>query len=152
MYITFASGKTLIRPLLVFVVISHRNIMKVVKWSMKWPNYDSPQRSWSKVIFSVACVRNSVHRGDLPHGMLGYILPKTRGRPPMSRHPPRGRHPPRADTLQEQTPPRSRHTPPGADPRRSRHPLHSTCWEIWPTSRHYASYWIAYLFRFKTIG
>ena len=32
-----------------------------------------PQRSWGKVIFSEACVKNSVHKGGcLPHGMLGY--------------------------------------------------------------------------------
>ena len=27
---------------------------------------------WGKVIFSVACVKNSVHRGGLPQCMLGY--------------------------------------------------------------------------------
>ena len=68
-----------------------------------------PQRSWGKVIFSVACVKNSVHReGGLPSCMLGY-------KPP-------GADPLGADTSQEQThPPGRRHlhpleeTPPRAD-------------------------------------
>ena len=71
-----------------------------------------PQQSWAKVIFSQACVKNSVHRGGgcLPQCMLGYIPPTGPGTPPrpgtpLSRHPPRpgtpppwGRHPPGADT------------------------------------------------------
>ena len=62
-----------------------------------------PQRSWAKVIFSQACVKNSVHRGGrgcLPQCTLGY--------------PPGSRHPPRADIpLQDQTPPGA-DTPPGS--------------------------------------
>ena len=34
-----------------------------------------PQRSLGKVIFSVACVKNSIQRGDLPHCMLGHPPP-----------------------------------------------------------------------------
>ena len=43
-----------------------------------------PQRSWGKVIFSVACVKNSVHRGGVP----GQV------------HPP-GRYTPKAGTVSE---------------------------------------------------
>ena len=52
------------------------------------PSFYRPQRSWGKVIFSVACVKNSVHMGGggLPHCMLGHIPP--RSRPPGSRPPP----------------------------------------------------------------
>ena len=52
-----------------------------------------PQRSWAKVIFSQACVKNSVHGGE------GVCLSATPPGP--------GTHP------REQTPPRTRHTPPG---------------------------------------
>ena len=70
---------------------------------------------WGKVIFSVACVKNSVQGGGgLPQCMLGYHPPQSR--PPGSRHPP----PPGADN-----PPRSRH-PPGSRPP----------WEQTPQSRH----------------
>ena len=51
-----------------------------------------PQRSWGKVIFSEACVKNSVHRGE------GGCAPLHAGI-----HPPKG---PEADT------PQSRHPPP----------------------------------------
>ena len=72
-------------------------------------DYYRPQRSWAKVIFSQACVKNSVHRGGggcLPQCILGYT--------------PRTRHPPWAQTP---LPPQSRHPlqpaeqtlPPGAD-------------------------------------
>ena len=59
-----------------------------------------PQRSWAKVIFSQACVKNSVHGG---------------GRVSASVH--AGIHPPpdQAHTPREQTPPPpSRHPPPGS--------------------------------------
>ena len=72
------------------------------------------QRSWAKVIFSQACVKNSVHRGGgggcLPQCMLGYP-PCSRhppgSKPPWSRHPPGSRPPPGADTPREHTPPQS---------------------------------------------
>ena len=57
-----------------------------------------PQRKCGKVIFSQACVKNSVRGGCLPQCMLGYTPP---GRHPPDRHPPEcrhtplGRHPPR---------------------------------------------------------
>ena len=79
---------------------------------------------WGKVIFSVACVKNSVHgRGGLPQCMLGY-------------------HPPGQTAPQEQNPPRAdTPTPPDQAP-----PRDQACWEIWSTSRRYASYWNAILF------
>ena len=79
---------------------------------------------WDKVIFSEVCVKNSVHGGCLPHCMLGYT-------------PNQRQTPPRADTLpptdQRQTPHSGADTP------------CSLCYEIWPTSRQYTSYWNAYL-------
>ena len=65
-------------------------------WDTYWNAYLSLYsnvifRSRGKVIFSEACVENSVHRGGcLPNCMLGYPCPP----PP----PTRGRHPPGADT------------------------------------------------------
>ena len=69
---------------------------------------------WGKIIFSVACVKNSVHRRRLSQCMLGYhpLGPD----PPRSRPVTGSRSPPGADTPQE-------HTPLGADPPpQSRHP------------------------------
>ena len=72
-----------------------------------------PQRSWAKVIFSQACVKNSVHRGEgvclsacwdtptLEQTPLGADTPREQT-PPGSRHP-QSRHPPGADPLQKQT-------------------------------------------------
>ena len=55
---------------------------------------------WGKVIFSVACVKNSVHgRGGLPMCMLGY---HPLGRDPLRSRTPPSRHP---------HPPRTRHHP-----------------------------------------
>ena len=85
-----------------------------------------PQRSWGKVIFSEACVKNSVHRGGSLLLHAGIHPPGTRGRhPPRSigRHPPeqthsprtRGRHPPGSrhpiSPEQRQAPPRSKPPP-----------------------------------------
>ena len=81
------------------------------------------QTKFAKVMFLHVSVSHSVHRGSLAHCMLGYT-PQTRGRHPL----PRTRHAPRADIPQDQAPPRS------------------ACWEIWATSRRYASYWNAILF------
>ena len=55
---------------------------------------------WGKVIFSVACVKNSVHRREgrcLPQCMLGYPIPSPwdQATPP-SRPPPRDQAPPGA--------------------------------------------------------
>ena len=55
-----------------------------------------PQRSCGKVIFSEACVKNSVHMGGggrLPQWMLGYTTPHPLGRHRPGRQPP-GQTPP----------------------------------------------------------
>ena len=81
-------------------------------------NFYRPQRSWAKVIFSQACVKNSVHRGGgrvyasvhagihpLPPDQADTLPdqadapgdqtpPGTRQTPPRCRHPPRSRHTP----------------------------------------------------------
>ena len=71
---------------------------------------------WGKVIFSVACVKNSVHReGCLPQCMLGYHplgADTPQEQPPPGADTPRSRHPLGADTPQEQTPPTSSKHPP----------------------------------------
>ena len=98
--------------------------------------YYRPQRSWAKVIFSQACVKNSVHRGRVSASVHAGMhqppppqqtpYPPSRTRPP----PPRSRHP-----LWEQT------------PTRSRPPQEADC-SIRSTSGRYASYWNAFLFSF----
>ena len=70
------------------------------------------QRSWAKVIFSQACVKNSVHRGGGEGVCLSACwdtLPPEQTPPPKTR-PPWSRHPPE-QTPPEQTPP----PPPGED-------------------------------------
>ena len=95
--------------------------MDITRYAIKLRlgNY-RPQRSWGKLIFSVACVKNSVHRGGLPHCMLGYHRP-------VSRHP-------RDQIPLDQTPPRDQ--TPSWD---------QTPQEIRATSGRYASYWNAIL-------
>ena len=88
----------------------------------RWQNgyhlpFYRPQRSWAKVIFLQACVKNCPQGeggGCLPQCMLGYTPPGP-GTPPWSRppkaEPPRPSTPPGADT-----PPPTRpgtHPPPG---------------------------------------
>ena len=99
----------------------------------KLPLLPPANEVWGKVIFSVACVKNSVHGG---REYLGRYTPRA-GTPPkqVQPHPPSGYTPsPRAGT----SPPQ----PPGqVHPPRS-----SACWEIRATSGRYASYWNAFLF------
>ena len=89
-----------------------------------------PQRSWAKVIFSQACVKNSVHRGGVCLISACWDIPP-RSRPPQTRQslsPPTRQTPPldQADTPADQadTPqdladtPQTRQTPPGP----GRHP------------------------------
>ena len=83
------------------------------------PNIYRPQRSWGKVIFSVACVKNSVPGVHPP------------GRYP----PPRGRYTPWAGT------PRQVHSPGKVHPRAGTLPP-------WSMSGRYVSYWSAFLFLF----
>ena len=70
--------------------------------------YYRPQRSWAKVIFSQACVKNSVHGGGgcLPQCMLGYTPPPRPGTPSRPGTPPGPGTP-----SQEQTPPRDQAPP-----------------------------------------
>ena len=105
-----------------------------------------PQQSWGKVIFSVACVKNSVHKGggSTWAGTPRQVHPSA-GTPQAGTPP--GRYTPQAGTpLGRYTP--DRYTPwagnlpglPGRHP-----PLSSACWEIWAASGRYASYWNAFL-------
>ena len=69
------------------------------QYNLSFVGYYRPQRSWGKVIFSVACVKNSVHC------MLGYSpsLGADTSPPPTPEQTPLGtRHP---------TPPQTRHPP-----------------------------------------
>ena len=115
-------------------VQTFRNIFTVHKWSC------------GKVMFSQACVKNSVHRGCIPActGADTHLGRYHLGRPPwadtpradnpldrhlLGRHPP-GRHPPGRHLLsQADTPPADGYS-----------------------SRRYASYWNAFLLRFKFCG
>ena len=80
---------------------------------------------WGKVIFSEACVKNSVHRGRgclsacWDTTPLGADPPGTR-HPPRSRHPPT-RHPPTRHPPGPDTPPWEQ-APPGSRSPRTRHP------------------------------
>ena len=115
----------------VWLFLKKRNVVTFIV--NRWLCYYHPQWSWGKVIFSEACVKNSVHGGCLPYCMLGYIPRGQRQTPP-----PQSRSP-RADPLQEQTPPGSRHPLEQTSPTTA----HAG---IWSTSGWYASYWNAYLF------
>ena len=84
---------------------------------------------WGKVIFSVACVKNSVHRGVCLSACWD-TTPLEQTHLPWKQTPPRSRHleeantPPEADTPPwKQTPPESRHPPWKQTPTGSRHPL-----------------------------
>ena len=74
-----------------------------------------PQRSWAKVIFSQACVKNSVHRGGRVSASVHAGIPPPRTRhtplPRPGTHPPGTRHTP---PPQSRPPPETRHTPPGS--------------------------------------
>ena len=100
---------------------------------------------WGKVMFSEACVKNSVHRGGGQlQCMLGYhpspweqtLLDQV---PPPTRHTPPDQTSPRPDT-----PPWTRHSPDKA-PLDQAPSWCSACWKIWSTSGWYASYWNAIL-------
>ena len=115
-----------------------------------------PQRSWGKVIFSQACVKNSVHRGLPEQTPLGRHPP---GQAPPGQVPPHGQAPPPGQAQPPgQAPPPLAGTPPirhhhpsnGQAPIRQtpslgRHPqaVHAG---MRPTHRRYAFYWNAVLF------
>ena len=94
-------------------------------------HYYRPQRSWAKVIFSQACVKNSVHGGGgcLPQCMLGYPPPRTRQTPPGADTPPLP--PDQADPPRPDRPPTP--SPGEADS------------SIRSMSGRYASFWNAFL-------
>ena len=80
--------------------------------------------SCGKVMFSQACIKNSVHRGDMSSGSGGCTPPRQTPTPqedtPPGRHPAPGRHPLQADTPHRQTPPPSRQRhPPRRPPQRT---------------------------------
>ena len=124
-----------------------------------------PQLSWAKVVFSQACVKNSVHGGegvclsacwDTPPGpgrSSGTRPPKEQTPQTRQTPPPDQADTPGADTAPwEQTPlPVVADTPLGADPPGSRPPQtrqtprEADC-SIRSTSGRYASYWNAFLF------
>ena len=98
---------------------------------------------WGKVIFSVVCVKNSVYRGVCLSAC--WDTTPLRSRPPGTRHSPK---PPKADPPGPGTPPDppgTRHPPPLEQTPQDQVPLCSACWDIWSTSRQYASYWNAIL-------
>ena len=104
----------------------------------KLPLLPPANEVWGKVIFSVACVKNSVHGGGK---YLGRYTPRA-GTPPRQVHPP-GRYNPTPHQVHPQ--PLGRYitspTPWAGTPPRS-----NACWEIRATSGRYASYWNAFLF------
>ena len=90
---------------------------------------------WGKVIFSVACVKNSVHSGGVP----GQVLPP-------GQVPPLGRYSPRTGT------PLGRYTPGQVHPlgrytSRQVHPREQRMLGNRVTSGRYASYWNAFLLK-----
>ena len=99
---------------------------------------------FAKVMFSQGSVCPSV-AGYLPHCMLGYTPLDQRQTHPRSRPPweqtPQSRHSSRSRHLQELTPSQEQTPPQEQTPHRA---VHAGRYEIWATSRQYASYWNAY--------
>ena len=107
--------------------------------------------------FSVACVKNSVHKGGgLPHCMLGYQPPLEQTTTPPRADTPRSTPsplqerilPPWTRPFWEQTPPPVKTPLPGADTRRDQTPLTPPPGAVIPSptpSGRYASYWNAIL-------
>ena len=118
-------------------------------------NFYRPQRSWGKVIFSVACVKNSVHSG----GSTWAGASSEAGTPPSRyRHPPWAGVPPSPGQIPLwQVHPPGKYTPRASTPRAGTSPWAGTppgqvhtpgsiaCQEIRTTSGRYASYWNAFL-------
>ena len=95
-----------------------------------------PQQGLGKVIFSVACVKNSVHKGGSTWAGTPRQVHPSACTPQAGTHP--GRYTPQAGTpLVRYTP--DRYTPWEIPPQSS------ACWEIWAASGRYASYWNAFL-------
>ena len=129
---------------------------------------------WGKVIFSEACVKNSVHEGRSTwagtpppgtrytcHPLTRYTFhPLDQVQPPDQVHPPGpGTSPRTRYTPWDQVHPRDQCTPPGPGiplrpgtppdqvhpPGPGTPPRSSACWEIRATRGRYASYWNAFL-------
>ena len=107
----------------------------------KKPSFLPPANEvWGKVIFSEACVKNSVHKGRSASVHVWI--------PPLP--PPGISHPPGAGTPWDQAPPPSQEqAPPGAGTLLDQAPPgpgtpSRACWEIRSTSGRYASYWNAF--------
>ena len=106
-----------------------------LQWTLLFCCFLPPANEvWGKVIFSVACVKNSVNMGvclsarwDTPQNQA-LPFPRTRDPPPQdqaphqTRYPPRTRHPPRPGTPQsrhpqDQAPPQTKNpSGPGTPP------------------------------------
>ena len=95
--------------------------------------YYCPQRSWGKEIVSVACVKNSVHRGGSASVHAPWELT-----------PPHRTPLPRDQAPKADTPPKRRH------PLEQTHPLCSAPSEIWSTSGRYAPSWNAILLQLRS--
>ena len=130
--------------------------LRIIFWKILLP---PANEVWGKVIFSEACVKNSVHRGgeylgrytplgpgtppqDQVHPLgsgtppQDQVHPPGPGIPPGTRYTPQTRYTPGTRyTLRDQVHPPGPGTPPGG----------SACQEIWATSGRHASYWNAFL-------
>ena len=95
----------------VWLFLKKRNVVTFIV--NRWLCYYHPQWSWGKVIFSEACVKNSVH-GGVSAILHAGIHPRDQRQTPL----PQSRPPPGPDTPWEQT-------SPGADI-----PHHSACWDM----------------------
>ena len=123
-----------------------KNVLLSSTWVNIISDYYRPQRSWAKVIFSRACVKNSVQRGEGVWLSACWDTNPPPLPPPEQTQPPpiplgadpQSRHPPRADTP-------GADIPPGADPPGSRHPptpwsWHPLPWELTPPGKQTAAY------------
>ena len=107
-----------------------------------------PQRSWAKVIFSQACVKNSVHRGGVsrePPGTRQTPPPQDQGEPPLGpgRPPQQGEPPGRENPLGRENPSGTKKNPPPG-PGRPPPGREEDC-SIRSMSGRYASYWNTFL-------
>ena len=93
------------------------SLMLACAQAVKDINY-RPQRSWGKVIFSVACVKNSVHGGGSTWvGTPGQVHPPGQVQPPGRYTPGQVHHPPGQVPLWQVHPLDRYTTPAGTPPR-----------------------------------
>ena len=107
-----------------------------------------PQRSWGKVIFSEACVKNSLNGGEGGRYPLAGAPPWV-GTPPLACTPPGQVHPP-AGTPPQQVHPSGRYTPHQVHPP-SRYTPRGGTPPAWSMSGWYASYWNEFLFYYNLL-